>query len=336
MNVSLTLRRILWKTLLTAIFVSIICMNIPGVAVFGGTLAENPAAAEKATKKETKPDDGAKPEKHEKTEYWLGITCGPIPDFLRAHVAIPENEGILVHAVAKNSPAERAGICQHDILLAAANKVLKSPEDLVAVVNEKKDQSFEIKLLRKGKTETVTVTAEPRPAEAKEEAPPFPGPWAPTEAWEKWFEWFRKQLPNQPPLTFRFYRPGIVVPPGEGEDWPKDLTIVITKEGSQPAKIVVRRGDKTWEVTEKELDKLPKDIRPHVERMLRGSRGIPGGLVEVKPFGQLTPPKELEKDLVRPFRGWLSPDTERLERIEKRLEELNRRLDELQKKDKSE
>lgn len=49
---------------------------------------------------------------------------------------------------------------------------------------------------------------------------------------------------------------------------PENLTIVVTKQGSQPAKVAVSRGDAKWDVTEEQLDKLPDDVRPHVERML--------------------------------------------------------------------
>lgn len=286
---------------------------------------------EKGKQTETKAADAGKHQAKDKAEYWLGITCGPIPEFLRAHLSIPEDQGILVHMVTKDSPADKAGIRQHDILLEAAGKVLKSPEDLIAVVNEQKDQTFKITLLRKGKTESVNVRGEPRPVQAGEPVPPFPGPFASSEAWQKWFDWFHKRLPDQPPLTFRFYRPGIVLPPGETEDLPKDLTIVVTKQGNEPAKIVVRRGDKTWEVTEKELDKLPKEIRPHVERMIRGDRGRAGGVLEVLPFAQPLPPKGLEKDVLKPFRPWSAAEAERLDKLEKQIQELEKRFEELKK-----
>ena len=60
---------------------------------------------------------------------------------------------------------------------------------------------------------------------------------------------------------------------------PPDTSVVVSKEGDKPANITVKRGDKKWEVTEKQLDKLPADVRPFVEQMLgRGAMGIFGGL----------------------------------------------------------
>ena len=49
---------------------------------------------------------------------------------------------------------------------------------------------------------------------------------------------------------------------------PKDMSVTITKEGEQPAKIVVKQGDKTWETTEDKLDDLPDEVRGHVQSFL--------------------------------------------------------------------
>lgn len=324
-----------WRILATLFVASSLFACFPLMGICEEAASAKPGAASSQSKKgEQSEKQSAEAVKHgpkDKAEYWLGISCGPVPEALRAHLPIPEDQGILVYTVAKDSPADKAGIRQHDILLEAGGKVLKTPEDLVAVVNEHKDQKFELKLLRKGKTESVNICGEPRPVQAWERVPPFPGPFASSEAWQKWFDWFHKQLPHQPPLTFRFYRPGIVLPPGETGDLPKDLTIIVTKQGSEPAKIVVRRGDKTWEVTEKELDKLPKEIRPHVERMIRGNRGRADGVLKVLPFSQPLQPKGLEKDVLKPFRPWSAAEAERLDKLEKQIEELKKRFEELEK-----
>lgn len=261
------------------------------------------------------------------TDMWIGVVVEEVPELLRAHVDLPEDQGLLVTSVAKDSPAEKAGIKVHDILLEAAGKPLTKPGDLVDVVQEKKDKPIEIKVLRKGKTLTVKVTPEPRPSGAWEFPPPFPGTFADPKAWEKWLEAFRERFPGQPPLVFRFYHPGVIVPPGESLNIPKNMTIVITKEGDKPAKIVVQKDNQKWEVTENELDKLPPDVRPHVEKMLRGS-GRPG-IVEVKPP---VPQEGVPRALIRP---WREPDTEaegRMNKLEEKLKSLENRLKTLEKK----
>jgi len=57
---------------------------------------------------------------------------------------------------------------------------------------------------------------------------------------------------------------------------PENISIQINKSGEEPAKIKVTRDGKSWEVTEKELGKLPEDIRPHIKRMLSGQAGAIG------------------------------------------------------------
>ena len=44
--------------------------------------------------------------------------------------------------------------------------------------------------------------------------------------------------------------------------------MTIIKKGSEPALITVKKGEQSWEITDKELDKLPADVRKHVEPML--------------------------------------------------------------------
>jgi hypothetical protein len=52
---------------------------------------------------------------------------------------------------------------------------------------------------------------------------------------------------------------------------PDDLSISITRKGQSPLQIVARRGEQTWEATEADYrEKLPEDVRPHVESMLGG------------------------------------------------------------------
>ncbi len=69
-------------------------------------------------------------------------------------------------------------------------------------------------------------------------------------------------------------------------EFPKDLSVQINKDGGQPAKIHVKRGDKEWDITEEKLTELPGEIRQYVEQMLgkasawRTVRVSPDGKVE--------------------------------------------------------
>jgi hypothetical protein len=109
---------------------------------------------------------------------------------------------------------------------------------------------------------------------------------------------------------------------------PANMSVFISKEGDQPAKIVVKRGDQKWEVTEKELDKLPADVRPHVERMLgRGLWGVVGAFPPPD-FGPETAPPG--NQLQTPGAGpSLLYGPNAFDRMEKRFDEMNRRMDKL-------
>lgn len=49
---------------------------------------------------------------------------------------------------------------------------------------------------------------------------------------------------------------------------PDDLSITVTRSGGEPAKITVKSKDQTHQITDAELDKLPAEVRKHVEPFL--------------------------------------------------------------------
>jgi hypothetical protein len=140
-----------------------------------------------------------------------------------------------------------------------------------------------------------------------------------------WLEQARPGEGGRPPLRFRVFQPGAMLPPGAATfpPLPDNVTIAMTRQGHQPAKIHVSRGEQNWEVTENELDKLPADLRPYVERMLgRGAAGLAQDYVPaISVPGPPAPPK-FRAPRVEP-----APSAN----IEKRLEEMNRRLEELRR-----
>jgi hypothetical protein len=121
----------------------------------------------------------------------------------------------------------------------------------------------------------------------------------------KWTENIRPGDPfGNRDYSMFFVRPGVVLGrPGAVPDLPGNVTITISKQGASPAKIVVTRDHDKWEVSEGELGKLPADLRPHVEAMLR-----------------------------HPFRARILPEPPEPRRsVDKQLEEMSRRLDEMRK-----
>lgn len=74
-------------------------------------------------------------------------------------------QGVLVQLVSANSPAAKAGIKEHDILLTYGDQKLFSHAQLLKLVaSDQPGSEIEIRLIREGKQETVKVKLDSRPA----------------------------------------------------------------------------------------------------------------------------------------------------------------------------
>ncbi len=262
-------------------------------------------------------------------EYWVGLQCYPATPPLRAQLNLPEKQGLVVATVVPESPAAKAGIAKHDILMKAGEKALASPRDLVEAVDAAKGKALKIEVIHSGARKTVEATPTKRP-ERLHAMPQQRGERPDIEVMQKWVEGMQSGELGEArtPFRFRIFHPGAIVPKDVlvKRPFPANLNVVISKEGDQPAKITVKRGDQKWEVTEKELDKLPADVRPHVDQLLgRGIFGIvsAGKAFDVLPDIAPLPPMAAEGQLPPPMRIPLDP------RMEKRFDELNQRIDKL-------
>jgi hypothetical protein len=253
-------------------------------------------------------------------KYWIGLVGGPIEaeNPLRAHVDLPDGEGLLVVEVVAEpaSPASKAGLKKHDIILRANGVELRDMKELVGMVataGDKKDQ-IKLDILRHNKPETVSLTPEERPANA-------PMPQQSQNFDDNTFNFqggdpnqlrdLFKQFGGEFPPQFRNFGDGVIVGGGGIANVPNGVSISIQKQDGQPTQITVKRGEETWTVSgddPESLKQLPEELRPSVERMLRGNSGLP------LPNRRLGPAFN---------DGGLR---ERLERMEKQLEEMQKRL----------
>jgi membrane-associated protease RseP (regulator of RpoE activity) len=260
-------------------------------------------------------------------QYWIGLECVPVEPALRSQLGLAEHEGVMVAKVMPESPAAKAEIRAYDVLVKAGDKRLRDVKTLVEAIEQVKDKPLALELFRGGKSQKIEVTPAKRPSEGLEKAEP-PGTPPVDGDWEQMRKWIEKVQPGleSPPMRFRFFQPGMILPPNKGaEALPENLSISVSRSGKQPAKIAVTRGKDHWEVTENELDKLPADVRPHVERLLgRGGNAgyflfrdglnyLPGG-PRSGAGAEVRPDVRLEK---------------RLEMLERRLEQMHKALDEL-------
>jgi membrane-associated protease RseP (regulator of RpoE activity) len=207
-------------------------------------------------------------------DYWLGIEAYPVPAVLRVHLNLPEKQGLVAHRIVPDSPAAKAGIEANDILLQAGEKKLAEMKDLADAVETAKETSLKLEIIRAGKPTTIEVTPAKRPQGQFAWTAPQQSD---MNRLQNWLGELRSgQLSGEPGgFSFQLVQPGVILPPGAASPaaFPKDTSININREEGKPAKITVKSQGKTWEITEEELDKLPADVRPHVERMLGQTKG---------------------------------------------------------------
>lgn len=266
------------------------------------------------------------------SEYWIGLECYPVSEALRAQLELSEGQGLAVTSVAPQGPASQAGVRPYDVLLKADGRSLGTVQDLIDAVDAAKDKTLKIELLRSGEPMTIEVKPTKRPAPAQAE------PETPGSDWDQMRKWIERMRPGEdgrPPMRFRFFHPGTILPPGAGlqPPLPENMSIVIRKEGKEPVQITVTKGDQKWEIRENELDQLPADVRPYVEQMLgRGARE-PGGRMQffdfVPDWGPGMPAPSTGEAPTAPEQA--APAAPSEGRVEKRLESLERRLEQMRK-----
>ncbi len=245
------------------------------------------------------------------SEYWLGLLCYVPEPALRSQLKLPADRGLVVARLVPDSPAAKAGIQEHDVLLKAGDKTLGQIPDLIEAVDAVKDTKLSLELIRAGQTLSVEVQPQKRPANTEVAQP------AEENDWKTLRGWMDRMVPGGPPMRFQFFHPGMILPP-ELPALPNDMSVTVTRQGSEPARIVVQQGEQRWEVSEKELDKLPPDVRQHVQRML-----TPASPPSVLPDSSASPAAVLPG---------FGDRLERMEsRLQKQLDKMNERFEQLRK-----
>jgi membrane-associated protease RseP (regulator of RpoE activity) len=275
------------------------------------------------------PTDGAIVDAPQAPKFWIGLLGGLIQEDhpLRAHVDLPTGEALLVADVVPNSPASKAGLKKNDILLRANDTPLKAMTDLQELVatEGEKDGQIALEVFRRGERETIYVTPEERPADAQVSTGGFgEGGFGEGGGFPMDVEEMMRQLQRgQRPFNFRNFGPGVIVGrPGMLNVPNGQVSVSINKQQGQPTEITVKRGEETWKVVgddPESLEKLPDDLRPFVERMLRGDTRM-----NFENFELANPQMPNLERLERRFGD--DRISERLEEMERRMEELQRRL----------
>ena len=214
----------------------------------------------------------------EVSPYWIGVQLEPPTDILKQHLNL-EGGMVAVH-VFEGSPAEKAGLKVNDIILKAGESYVKEPGDLLKCVGEAKGNEITLVILRRGKETPLKVTPAKRPQEANPQGAKE------TETEEKEavkklsaaLDLYKKHSAaaagEARAVDVLRVRPGVLAGAAAMHlELPKDVSVTITKEGSGPAKIIVKKDGKEYQTTDDKLNQLPDDVRGYVQVIRGGGAG---------------------------------------------------------------
>jgi hypothetical protein len=247
---------------------------------------------------------------------------------------IEEAQGVLITKVTDDSPARKSGLKVGDTILKVNETEISDLQSLMNAVDASEGVEITLTILRTEtaeSVETVQVTPVERPSESHSD--PAETTW-------------RLRAPVNPSSDDKIgdnrwikIHPGIVLGRNP-QPLPGNLSVTIKRQGTQPARITVKRDELTWELTEQELDKLPADVRPHVEQLLGGGNGWRYGLYQaprtVYQTPQSVPSKPAPMTVYPPSYKPLPPPrgdeqvAEQLKQLQKQLEELQKSVEKLQ------
>lgn len=95
----------------------------------------------------------------ERKVTWLGVTAEETDDVVRSQLLIESGAGLTIHGVTPDSPAAKAGLLKHDILICLNDQLLMEPRQLSKLVQSKKPgDRVKLTYLRKGKEAKTEVT----------------------------------------------------------------------------------------------------------------------------------------------------------------------------------
>lgn len=274
------------------------------------------------------------------SEYWVGLMCEPVADPLRSQLKLGDKPAIVVMQVVPESPAAKAGVQNYDVILSVGDKPIANGVDLVKIVDEAKETDLTFNVIRGGGERTIVIKPAKRP-----ESPPIQVEGGPKPG-GRLMRFFNRAVPGDGERrTLRFAQPGAVFGFSATHELPEGTTVSIVKSGKEPAKIGVKKGDQSWEVTEDKLDDLPEDVRALVKPMLGGAHGFrfgqgltvsPGAPGE--PADVLVPGAPADVEIIEGLPGerhaivrrWLPraayPGAESQEKLEKRIAELSEQI----------
>jgi membrane-associated protease RseP (regulator of RpoE activity) len=287
--------------------------GLSGMALADGdkvTTLKEPPAVEQQTPDTPQKEDQATPHKNpvlpfgapvKVSEYWIGVQGGEIQPPLQAHLGLEENEGVLVEWVAPDSPADKAGVKQYDVILKVNDTPVNNVGDIVKKVEETKDKELTLAIIRKSKPEELKLTPAKRPDNAKSSSLPQQqqrsfnsvhpgviieqfGPFEKNgnttsnipEEFRQMIEQMQKQMPQLATpdgniKKFRDRKDIFRASPNASNTTTMQISIEPGAEGNGSGTLTVRKNGQTWSVSQ--FSDLPENVQKDVAEMLKNSIG---------------------------------------------------------------
>lgn len=95
----------------------------------------------------------------------IGVSVSSLTKQLGEHFGVAEGKGLLINSVREDSPAAKAGLKAGDVVVEVDGKEVKSAFDLSRSINEKKEGTVNLTIIRNKSRQTVTV--EPKSRDTK-------------------------------------------------------------------------------------------------------------------------------------------------------------------------
>jgi membrane-associated protease RseP (regulator of RpoE activity) len=287
---------------------------------------------------EAKGDDEAAPaaEAPAAPAFWIGLRGRNVDDpVLRTQLQLAEDMGVVVEDVVAESPAEKADLRKHDIILRANDDVVDSMEVLQNLVVAGGEKPIDLKVLRLGKEIDVTVTPEQRP----ENFQALMGPETSMPGGEMLGgdlgQLLQQLQGGNLPGGMRVFGPGMVL---NGRQFnvdavPNGISVSIARNGEGPAQITIKKGDKTWTLSSddaKALAELPEDVRNYVSGMINGENGGIAG--QLGNFDWQAELKHQLPDRLGNLPGFDKAFQAQEDEVARRLNEMQQQIEQLQEK----
>lgn len=100
---------------------------------------------------------------------WAGVEIVPLNDVLAGQFKLPDQEGALINAVVKDSPAAEAGLRRGDVVVEFDGRKISSPNAFIKSVEQTlPGKKVTLRLIRDGRARELNMTIGERPAKTAE------------------------------------------------------------------------------------------------------------------------------------------------------------------------